>query len=92
MTGNNLNLDLVNIKSYTKLSQIPSIYSKDIERKQNCDINQGHYFGSNEQKMTGNNPNLDLVNINAYVTFGQIITICSQDIEQKQNSDINQGP
>ena len=38
---NNLNLDLVNIISYANFCQIPSIRSQDIERKQNCEINQG---------------------------------------------------
>ena len=32
---NNPNLDLINIKAYTKFGQIPSIRSEDIERKQN---------------------------------------------------------
>ena len=42
MTGNNLNLDLVNINAYTKFGQNLSFHSKDIERKRNSDINQGH--------------------------------------------------
>ena len=33
MTGNNPNLDPVNINAYAKFGQILSIYSKDIERK-----------------------------------------------------------
>ena len=46
MTGNNPNLhvDLVNIKAYTiytKFGQIMSIFSKDIEPKQNSDTNHG---------------------------------------------------
>ena len=41
MTGNNPKLDLVNIKAYTMFGQILSICSKDIEWKQNSDINQG---------------------------------------------------
>ena len=40
-TGNNLNLDLVNINAYTKFGQILSILSKDIERKRKPDINEG---------------------------------------------------
>ena len=40
MTGNNSNLDLVNIKAYSKFGQILSICSKDIEQKLNSDINQ----------------------------------------------------
>ena len=41
MTGNNPELDLVNVDVHTKFGQILSIGSQDIERKQNCDVNQG---------------------------------------------------
>ena len=41
MTGNNPELDLVNVDVHTEFGQILSIGSQDIERKQNCDINQG---------------------------------------------------
>ena len=41
MTGNNLKLDHVNVDVHIKFGQILSIYSRDIERKQNSDINQG---------------------------------------------------
>ena len=41
MTGNNPNLDLVNINSHTQSGQILSIRSQDIERKRNSTINQG---------------------------------------------------
>ena len=41
MTGNNPNLDLVNINAYVTFGQIMSIFSQDIEWKQNSDINQG---------------------------------------------------
>ena len=41
MTGNNPKLDVVNVDVYTKLGQILSIRSQDIERKQNYDVNQG---------------------------------------------------
>ena len=41
MTGNNPKLDLVNVDVHTKFGQILSICSRDIERKQNFDINQG---------------------------------------------------
>ena len=41
MTGNNLKLDHVNADVHTKLGQILSIPSQDIERKQNSDVNQG---------------------------------------------------
>ena len=41
MTGNNPNLDLVNINAYVTFRQIMSICSQGIERKQHSDINQG---------------------------------------------------
>ena len=41
-TGNNPNLDLVNINAYTKFGKIVCICSQDIERKRESDINQGH--------------------------------------------------
>ena len=93
MTGNNLNLNLVNINAYTKCDEILSILSKDFERKRNSNINQG---GHNSviilQKMTGKNPNLVIVNINVYTKFDEIMSTCSKDIDRKRNSDINQGP
>ena len=41
MTGNNPKQDLVNDDMHTKFGPILSIYSQDIERKRNSDINQG---------------------------------------------------
>ena len=41
ITGNNPKLDLVNVDVHTKLGQILSIRSQDIERKRNSDVNQG---------------------------------------------------
>ena len=41
MTLYNPNLDLINVNVYTKFGLILSIVSKDIEWKQNSDINQG---------------------------------------------------
>ena len=41
MTGNNPKLDLVNVDVHTKIGQILSIRSQDIERKQNSDVIQG---------------------------------------------------
>ena len=40
MIGNNPKLDLVSVDEHTKFGQILSIRSKDIERKQNSDVNQ----------------------------------------------------
>ena len=41
MMGNNPKLDVVNVDMHTKFGWILSIYSQDIERKRNSDINQG---------------------------------------------------
>ena len=41
MTGNNPKVDVVNVDVHTIFDQILSICSRDIERKQNSDINQG---------------------------------------------------
>ena len=41
MTGNNPKLDLVNDDVHTKFGRILSIHSKDIEQKQNSEVNQG---------------------------------------------------
>ena len=38
---NNPNIDLVNRNAYIKFGEILSIYSQDIERKQNFGVNQG---------------------------------------------------
>ena len=40
MTGNNPNLDIVNINVHTKFGQIISIRSQDIEQEQKSAINQ----------------------------------------------------
>ena len=40
MTGNNPNLDIVNINAHTKFGQILSIRSQDIEQEQKSAINQ----------------------------------------------------
>ena len=41
MTGNNPNVDIVNVDGHTKFCLILSIGSQDIERKRNSDVNQG---------------------------------------------------
>ena len=41
MTDNNSKLDLFNVDVHTKFGQILSIWSPDIERKRNSDVNQG---------------------------------------------------
>ena len=41
MTGNNPKLDLVIVDVHTKFGDILWIYSQDIERKRNFDVNQG---------------------------------------------------
>ena len=50
MTVNNYNLDLVNKNAYIKFGEILSICPKDIEGKQNSDINQGTYSETIVQK------------------------------------------
>ena len=47
MTGNNPKLGLVDNDVHTKFGQILSIGSRDIERKQNFDINQGPQLRQN---------------------------------------------
>ena len=46
MTGNNPDIDVANMNSYTciKFGEISSIFSQDMERKRNYDINQGLYL------------------------------------------------
>ena len=83
MTGNNPKLELVNVDVHTKFGQILSICFQDIERKQNCDVNQGPKHRQNFTKITGNNPKLDLVNVEVHTKYGQILSIRSQDIEWK---------
>ena len=41
MMGDNPKLDYVNVDVHTKFGQIVSVCSRDIERKQNSDVNQG---------------------------------------------------
>ena len=41
MTGNNPNLDLVNINTPTKFGEFQPIHSQDIEQKRKSDIIQG---------------------------------------------------
>ena len=41
MTGNNAKLDHVNVDVHIKFGQILSICSRDIDWKQNSDVNQG---------------------------------------------------
>ena len=66
MTGNNFNLDLVNINAHTKFGKILSINYQDMEWKRK----KGHNSKS-LRKMTGYNPRLDFVNINAYTKFNR---------------------
>ena len=59
MTGNNSNLELVNINAYTKFGKILSIIfcSLEIDWKRKSTI-KGHNFLVNLQKIMHNNPNL----------------------------------
>ena len=92
MTCINPKLDLVNMNAYIKFGENQSICSRDIDRKQNFDVNKGPYSGTNFRKLTCNNPKLDLININAYIKFGENMSCSSQDIERKRNFGVNQGP
>ena len=53
MMGNNPKLDLVNVDVHTKFGQILLIRSRDIERKQNSDVNQGPLLRQNFAKNDG---------------------------------------
>ena len=53
ITGNNPKLDHVNDDVHTKLGQILSILSQDIERKRNSGVNQGLLFHQNFAKNDG---------------------------------------
>ena len=67
-TGNNPNLDKANMNVSTKLGEILSICSQDLERKQNSNINQGLVTLlqiCKKNNITDDNPNLDIVNMNA---------------------------
>ena len=87
-----LKLDLGNINAQIKLGENQSVCSRDIERKRNFGVNQGHNSGTNVRKKMCSNPKLRLVNINAYIKFGEYLSICFQDIERKRNFGVNQGP
>ena len=41
LMSNNSKVDLVNMNTYIKFGEILSIFSQDIERKQNSSVNQG---------------------------------------------------
>ena len=74
MTGNNPKLGLVNIDYAYKIWLDSVIRSQDTERKQNFDVNQGHYSVKIMQKTTCNNPKLGLVNVDVHTKFGQILS------------------
>ena len=65
MTGNNPNLDLVNVNAYIKLGKFCQFVLKILSGNEILKSIKGHNSVTNLQKMTGNNPNLDLGNINA---------------------------
>ena len=54
------------MNAYIKFGEYLSIYSQDIEQKQNFGYINCHNSGTNLRKMTCNNPKLDLVNMNVY--------------------------
>ena len=80
MTGNNPNLDLVNINAYIKyLVKFCQFVLKILSGNEKVTSIKGHNSVTKLQKMTGNIPNLNLVNINAHKKFGQILSFSSQD-------------
>ena len=91
MTGNNPNIDLVNINAHTKLVKffqfVPKILSGNEILNTILTSVKDHNSITNVRKMECNIPNLDLVSVNAYTKFGKILSICSRDIERKQNYD-----
>ena len=85
MTGNNPNLDLININAHTKSGHILYLLPRYMSGKEILRSVKGHNSYNCMKKMMCNNPNQDLVNANTYTIFGLILSICSQDIEQKRN-------
>ena len=69
MTGNNPNLDLVNINAYIKFGEILSICSQNFEQERNSDINQKAITQLQICNNDRYNSNRDLVNINAHTKF-----------------------
>ena len=68
LTGNNPNLDLVNINTYVTFGDILSISYQKIEQKEILTLINSYNSVTNVLKMMHNNPNIGLVYINAYVT------------------------
>ena len=65
MTGNNHNLDLVNINSYIIFGKLYPSVLKILSRKDIVTSIKGHNSCYKCEKMKHNDPNLDIVNINA---------------------------
>ena len=66
MSGNNPNLDFVNINAY-KLGEILSICSQILSVNEILTSIKGHDSVTNLRNVMRNNPNLDLVNVIAYI-------------------------
>ena len=92
LTGNNYNLDLVNINAHTNLAKfypfLSSKYRAELKKK------LSHQSKAITVLQIGNNPKLDIVNINAHTKFGQNLSIFVLKISSgnKKQPDINQGP
>ena len=65
MTGNNPNVDLVNMNACIKFGNILSICFKKRSRNESQTITLIQMY----EKMMCKNPNLDLVNFNAYMPW-----------------------
>ena len=69
MTGNNPDLDFVNINAFLKLGEVLKILSRnEIQTPV-----KGHNSIINVRKMMCNIQNLDLVNINAYINIQNLV-------------------
>ena len=69
ITGDNSNLDLVNMNAHIKFGEFLSICSHDNKQKRNFGSIKDLNSGTNLRKMTCNNSKLDLVNMKAHIKF-----------------------
>ena len=63
MTGNNLNLDLVNMNAYVKLVKFCQFVLKVVSGNGIMASIEGHYSVTNMQKRMPNNPSLAFLSI-----------------------------
>ena len=87
MTGNNPELDLVNVDVHKNMVRFCQFVLKILRGNKILTSIKGCNSIKILRKMTGNNTMLDLANVDVHTKFGQILSIRSQDIERKQNSN-----